>query len=365
MESVGLIGIDRLRLIPKKYWKTHEFCFFLHDCLVQLLVEYEASGAHNVVSDAFREATAAQEQKLRNLDLLEFLKEEGLVDLYHHHIVSHLVVALTADMLHFLFEALTCFEKRKFSVGFSVLRKPLKEHLLYLAWILADEKGFVSRFSENGYQTLKLGAILPEQRVELYERAIEKLPIGDAFDAALIAEVIYSKQHDYGFEPTWQRATHLVTSMGQLLKTERYSLNFIFDDPRENHYYEFLYSKLPYILTFMSQITLEGFNRISELNSLTFSHLLIVVMGCYEALFLKGSKQHVANMIRKDLKKFLKCIHCSAPLKLTKKNAPNLYMSEQLRCTQCGLLSDMPLYWILSFANFKIAGRDSPAKARE
>jgi hypothetical protein len=198
-------------------------------------------------------------------------------------------------MLHFIFEALTCFEKRKFSVGFAVLRKPLKEHLLYLAWILADENDFVSRFSEKNYETLRLGAVSPEQRIEIYKRAIQKLPIGDAFDANLLSDVIYSKQHDYGFEPTWQRATHLVTSMGKLLRTEDYSLNFVFDDPGDDHYYEFLYSRLPYVLTFISQITLEAFNRIHELNARTFSHLVIVVMGCYEALFLKGSKQHTVT----------------------------------------------------------------------
>ena len=147
--SIGIVDADRLGLIPKRYWKAHEFCFFLHDRLVELLVEYEVSGVHNILVDAFKEAITGHEKEFEDIDILEFMKKHDMVKPYKHHLVSHLVLGLTADMLHFLYEALRCFEKRKFSVGFATLRKPLKEHLLFLAWLLADQEDFLTRFEGN------------------------------------------------------------------------------------------------------------------------------------------------------------------------------------------------------------------------
>src|SRR5262245_50305546 len=69
MDSVGLIDLERLRWIPRKHWKAHEFCFFLHDSLARLLVEYEASDAHNAVVNAFRQAVAGREQEFQDFDL--------------------------------------------------------------------------------------------------------------------------------------------------------------------------------------------------------------------------------------------------------------------------------------------------------
>ena len=62
MISLGILDESRLELLPHKYWASHEFCFFLHDKLVQLLQEYEASGVHNTVRDAFRISIKGKEK---------------------------------------------------------------------------------------------------------------------------------------------------------------------------------------------------------------------------------------------------------------------------------------------------------------
>lgn len=131
MSSIGILDPERLVLLPPKHWRAHEFCFHLHDQMVELLVQYEASGAHKWVTDAFEKALADSNAKDVDIDLFQFMKQHGLLRHYKHHIVSHLTLGLTSDMLHFLYEALTCFEKRKFAVGFALLRKPLKENLLF------------------------------------------------------------------------------------------------------------------------------------------------------------------------------------------------------------------------------------------
>lgn len=352
IKTIGVLDETRLALIPSKYWKAHELCFFLHDSLARLLIEYESSGAHNWVTEAFQKVLTEQGVENGELDMLSFLKKHNIIEPYKHHLISHLVLALTSDMLHFLYEALSCFENRKFSVAYSLLRKPLKENLLFLSWILGDEDDFLERFSANNYQTLN--GIGKERQIEIFAAAIKKLATKEAFDAPLVREIIYSKNISSGLEPIWQRATHLITSHGELLKTEDYGINFIFDDNTDDYYFDILYSKLPYLMIFVTQMTLECFGLIQKINEKTYSHLVITTMGCYEALFLKSKAQPIARMLNKNLKTFLKCIHCEAPLHINRDNAPTLYLTEQMQCKNCGLISQVPLYWLFAVAKVTI-----------
>lgn len=348
-KTLGIIDEERLMLLPDNYSDAHEFCFYLHDKLVSMLVEYDSHRIQDTVLDAFHEAINGNEDKFEGLDLLQYMKENDLVDPYKHHIVSHTVLALTSDMLHFIYESLRCFEKRKFSVAFSLLRKPLKEHLFFLSWILADEDDFISRFESDNH--ISFNGVSKETRIEIIGKAIKKLHLEDAFDAETIWNYVYSKKHSNGFEPTWQRATHLTTSHGELLKTENYSLNFIFEDTSDDYYYEFLRMQLPYIFLYISQVTLESFNRLHPTNEKTISHHILTMMGCYEALFLDGRSLNVSRMLQKQLGEFLSCIHCNSKLKIKKNNAAELYLHESFICESCGLRSELPLYWLLAKAN--------------
>lgn len=354
MRTLGIIDEDRLMLLPDKYRVAHEFCFYLHDKLAQMLVEYNLNRVQDTVADAFEKVIveAGQEDKFEGVDLLEYMKENELIEPYRHHLVSHTIMALTSDMLHFIYEALTCLEKRKFSVAFSLLRKPLKEHLFFLSWILADEDDFISRFESNNH--ISFNGVTKEKRIEIIDKAIKKLHVDEAFDAETIWSIVYSKKHENGFEPTWQKATHLTTSQGELLKTENYSLNFIFEDTFDDYYYEFLESKLPYIFLYITQVTLESFNRIQSTNEKTISHLILTMMGCYEALFLDGRSLTISRMLQKQLGDFLNCIHCESKLKIKKANAAELYLHEAFTCESCGLRSELPLYWLLAKAKMTL-----------
>ncbi len=120
MQTLGILEEKRLKFIPSQYWQKHEFCFFLHDRLVQLLIEYENSGVKDEVSNAFNEVAIKNNLNLEETDILEFMKNHKLIEPYKQHIRGHVTLALTSDLLHFLYEALNCFEKKKiFSCFFS------------------------------------------------------------------------------------------------------------------------------------------------------------------------------------------------------------------------------------------------------
>lgn len=351
-KAIGIISDERLLYIHPKYHAAHEFCFYIHDQLLQLLQQYEDSNTHNLVPEVLRSELEKYDTDHLEIDLLEFLNVPGLEEPYRHFIISHTVLGLTADLLHFLYEALTCFEKGKYSVAFSLLRKPLKEHLFYLAWIAADEKDFVSRLENEpskGFENIS-----KETRYRVLGEAIKSLKLEDAFEVETLWNMVYSKNHSAGFEPTWQQATHLVTSRGELLRTPDYSLNFIFNLPFEKEYQDLAYSNLPYLLIFVMQVALVCFNKIHVLNDNTVDHLNITTMGCYEALFLKHNEQSITNSLRKNLAPFLQCLYCKAPLKIYKQDAPKFYLLEEITCKTCGVTSTFPLYWLLAYANASV-----------
>ena len=358
IQSLGILSEERLELLPPEYRPVHEFCFFLHDKVRELLIEYDSHGVQDIVVETFHKIIVelGRESEFQNVELLAYMKEHGLVEPYKRHIISHVVLALTADMLHFLYEALSCFEKRKFSVAFSLLRKPLKEHLFFLSWILADEDDFISRFESNNYISFRVTS--KEQRLSIIKKAISKLYVKEAFSENNIWNYVYSKDCENGFEATWQRATHLTTCQGELLKTEDYSFNFIFENVFDNFYYVFLREKLPYLFVYLSQIVLASFNQIHSVNEKTVNHLILITMGCYEALFLDGRSMSISRMLQKTIGDMLSCIHCGAPFRIKKKTAPMFYLHEKFQCEKCGLMSEFPLYWLLAKSGMEFVNKD-------
>lgn len=352
MKTIGYIEEERLQFIPQNLWLSHEFCFYLHDQIAHMLVEYDLNGVQDTVIETLLDVLNEGDHDIEELDVIDFLKGLDGDEPYRHYILSHVILGLTSDMLHFLHESLICFEKHKLSVAFSLLRKPLKEHLLFLCWILADEDDFIKRFEKDNYKTLSY--IDKEKQINILKKATEKVALDEMFDHELLYEIIYSKKAPNGFEPTWQKATHLVTCMGKLQKTEDFNINFIFENEVNGYYHDFLYSKLPYVLLFMTQVALECFNRVHPLHNKTVDHQILTTMGCYEALYLDGRKQPIARLFKNTLKDFLQCIHCGEDIKIKKKHAPLFYLSEQLYCEKCQMITEFPLYWLMSKTNLSI-----------
>jgi hypothetical protein len=352
-KSIGVIEESRLGLIPSKYWAAHEFCFYIHDQILAILIEYENKGAHRVIADAVNQALAEKNFQKEKFDLIDFLKDENLGKEYQHHLISHCVMGLTSDMLNFIFEALSCFEKRKFSVAFSLLRKPLKENLLFLSWILASPQEFVKSFEADTSKTLN--NLDKNKQLEIFEAAIKQLDVSDLFSSEVIWGLLFSKTNGNSFEVIWQRATHLITTYGEHLKTEPYEINFVFEHPLNDELYDSLYSFLPHIMLYVLNVCLKCFNQISGINENTYAHLLMTITGCSEVIIPgSDSKLIMGKYISDTLGNFLKCSHCKQPLRINRSNALKLYIHEIILCKKCGLDSQIPLYWLFAQANLSI-----------
>ena len=325
--------------------------------MVALLVEYDSAGVHNWVSQGVAKA-AAEQGAVGETDVLELLKNAGFDAASKHLLLGHLILALTSDLLHFLFEALCCLEKRKFAVALSLLRKPFKENMLFLAWLLGDPEDFLARFEKDNYSTLN--GLQPQRRQELLKLAGAQLATKDAFDGELIERMIFSKEMKNGFEPLWQKATHLITSQGVNLKTEDLNINFIFNDASSDHLYEAIYEKLPYLMLFLVQLSLRAFTEIIDINVVTTNHLVLASLGTYECL-VDLKPRSVSNSLTKALRPMLTCLHCSKPFRFDRLNTMSMFLTEQVLCKTCGLMNEVPLYWLLARSNVRVVPDGPPS----
>jgi|694.fasta_scaffold66490_4 hypothetical protein len=339
------------RCIPEHHRRSHEFCWYVYRHLAQMLIQHDEVGAHRVVSDAFRAIAKEQGQNPSEVDMLNFLQDNGFGKEYRFHLISNLALALTADMLRYLHEGLRALQECHFSIAFTLLRKPFKENLIFLAWLLGGEEDFLQNFSANNYKTLN--RIGEEDQLKILSDAIGCTVTPGYFDATLMREAVFSKQQEFGLEPLWQKATHLITSQGSLLRTPDYSINFIFEPADSEHYYNILYQWLPDLFLLTSQIVPECLMKSLHFNEVTYSHHLVTTIGYYEALGHAESGAGISQVLNTAFRSFLKCGRCGEQLLISNSNACRLYEIETIRCDQCGGDTQVPLFWLMSFGKMK------------
>lgn len=318
-------------------------CYFLHDECVRVLKEYEVAKAPVVTLKFKSRAEADAFQKLAQQDSITALQGIGR----HRHarkvILNQITMAMTSDCLHHIFEALRCFEKRKVIVGFNLLRKPLKDSLVYLSWMLADEEDFYANFSE-GDPTRLSPKIIGNRRKEIFKSAIVKADLGNVIEANTLNEVLFDKTSSESFEPLFQHAVHLITIQNAELRTSPLNFNFIFKNMNDEDVYPGIYRWLPYILLYLSHVIMALFERIRPMDK--GSRCAFQSRSLYGfALACDLNTEQCLGDLREIMGKLLKCGHCGHPLKVTRRNGARLMMTESFRCTSCQRINPFPFAW--------------------
>lgn len=343
MTSIGLIPRNRLRLLPKEVRLSHEYCFFLHDECAHALVEYERAGAHRVKVHFDGQLTADQFNEIAGDDPIRALRDTGFSEDARRIILNTITMAMTSDCLHHIYEALRCFEKRKFIVAFNLLRKPLKDSLLYLSWILGDEDGFYAAFTLGNPEELSYTKLGPA-RTEIFEKAIAKTDVSELIDAHFLSELLYDRSSGVGFEMFFQHAIHLITRRYPELKTTPENFNFIFKDPASNDVYRWVYLRLPYVLLFLAHVIVRLFDKMRAMDIAARNGFMArTILGYQLALDFKA-REAVGRL--QPLSEQYECDSCKAKLKLTQHNAAKIVMAQSFRCTKCGRNNGLPFAWL-------------------
>lgn len=346
MTTAGRLPRAHLRGLPKPVRLAHEYCFFLHDETLRMLVEYEGARAHFVRHDfADAEQAQAYARLAETLHPIDAMRRLGLEAQARRVVLNQVVMAMTSDVLHHLYEGLRCLEKRKSIVALNLLRKPLIDNLLYLSWMCGDEDAFYEAFTNGGPQALQ-PKVLGNHRQDILAKAMAATEIAGLIDPAYVHETIFDAKNPYGLYRLFQHAVHLVTFDRLELRTEPENFNLIFKSPSDDDLYHAVYEQLPTLILFLAHVLSTLFDRMRPMDK--GARTAFMVRSAQGYWLTQGGQ--AAEQSRSDLTKMLtanfRCGDCDTPLKMTDHNMARIILAETCRCTTCGTVSGFPVSWI-------------------
>jgi hypothetical protein len=235
--------------LPKKYHKSHDYCQFILTQIEELIVD--------------KKFNKLREQKLKmnpqHLALLktyegtimDFLEENGLIDELNHITQCNMLNALIMESCYFLQEAFSCSLKMRFTVSFTLFRKPFFEILIiYMRLLFEDD--FISKFNnENNFNPLTLSKTDKENYLRRLNEALLNL-----YNTDELFDYLFNKSDGNNLYNIGNNAIHLHTSRNPVINTEKQNLNFIFSTIEDKEaQWEYIYDVLPMLLNFFADVT--------------------------------------------------------------------------------------------------------------
>ena len=138
--------------LPKEYWSKQNYCWYMHDIIISIF--------HNCMENDLLSTEVIFKNEL---DAKEFEKADEVIDwLYEHNyedeankiVGKRLFHTILADMFNFIYESLNTIEKGKITVSLALLRKPFRDNLLYLEWLLGNPNEIIKGKLEYSRDTI-------------------------------------------------------------------------------------------------------------------------------------------------------------------------------------------------------------------
>lgn len=335
--SIGFLNEARMSAIHPEYRRRHEYLIYLFQQIQDLVLNTQrrADRSFSVKIDETidRDDFAADPLKYAASNLEQ---SKG-------PILRDISLALMADFLAFSHTSFSAFERRLFTPGYANLRKPLQENLMLLIWICGDPVDFLDKFCKNPSEYFQ--AI--EQDKDFRKSIVQKADDNGApslFDHDLVEQLIYDKHSASGLAAPMHKAVHLWTQRGAI-RTEEMNLNWIFKDPREDDVYQSGYTAIATVYMHAYSVIYEVCSRTAPTNRNLKAWLDLVLISCYEAIFLSRYPD-LFKLFADRMRKSLVCMHCGEAFEFDLQNIPQFLMMEQIECASCGEFQNFPLYWM-------------------
>lgn len=268
--------------LPDKFTFKHHFTFFLHDILAKIVKTGEEKGVfyHSVNLKDIDEAEKLK--KIPDADILDYLNQYGYEADADEIIKKQIFDAILSDFLHYVYTALDTSEKAKLSVSFALLRKPFKDNLFILEWLLADPHDFLRKFKSNNSNTeIAIDKISPERKKSIISTSISKIKY-PFLPGDYLYEIRYDKTKLYGLESMWNKANHLITSCKNY-STEDMNLNFVFSQENDKiNQWESFYTLLPGLLMHTIFVSDAIYRTFSDDTSIVNIDLIVRILYGFE-----------------------------------------------------------------------------------
>jgi hypothetical protein len=322
-------------LLPHRYRFAHDYSIFLYDLIVAKL----KAGIDARIFDVRFSLTKRQRRQMSGLEgeqLYTWLEQNygwGLTAEMDYKLVMR---GLLTDLTSFVLEGLRASAKGKTTVAYVLFRKPFRDNLFYLEWLLADAEGFLVAFKTKGPEAIDVGKLTPEFRGNVIARAVE-LCDESAMKADFLYDLRYNRRADYGLAAHWDQAAHLITTWTHG-RTDPQNFNFIFSgmDQIETQWAQ-LYRLLPILLYHAARVTdalIETIGTADEDYDLMTAFRRDVGFAVW-ADSVNLAKNSSAQMMAVLNSETLGCPSCGERLRFHKRNAKAFAVRGTLRCSAC------------------------------
>jgi len=352
-EAAGLTPSDVAAILdsePARFSSELAEAWQICDSLLNQIHQALSEGAEARIFDTsvkFRSTEHAQ--AFVNLDGtagFEWLKQNGYGTEVVLIVFKQVCRALASDLVEFATQALNCTIRGPLTVAIALLRKPLKEDLFFLEWLLADTDDFLQRFFGGDIERFKLERLSSQRKIEIIRGAMTASTLGEWIPAEYIYRFRFDKMTDIGFERLWQKANHLVTTLDPL-RTERENFNFVFsnDEDRKAQWAAF-YGLAPILFFHVVQVfeaLLARFSTrkdsakdFSPIRTLAGMLLWMRSKGCI--LDLTPAKRYFARIVTGFIRQH-RCPKCGAVISWREENMRRLFENASVRCLSCNVIT--------------------------
>ena len=256
-------------LLPTKYRKRHQLMLYLYDILVDILVKADK---YQLSSLSFRFTNEINDE----IDLFDELDRQKDLDISEYVYIPHIFFSILRDLNYYLFESLSCIERGKVTVAFSLARKPFQDNLFYLSWILVKPHDFLEKIQYGELREYDVSDLKGKKEfvIDLILKAKESIQYENGFldfsrellDPELLYDIIYNRKVENSLTSVFDQSIHLVTK-NKNYPTEKQNLNFIFsDDKIWDDFWHLFYEKTPYILIYLVEVAIAIFEKYFDID---------------------------------------------------------------------------------------------------
>ncbi|HEX2788344.1 MAG TPA: hypothetical protein VHP32_10585 [Ignavibacteria bacterium] len=328
-------------IIPSKLRFSHDYCLFLLKHILHVQDSLIANKIYHtkILKKDLKEEDREEFDKVLKNKNFDWLIEKGYTKIHFEIIYKALIQRLIDDLIIFIREALFNSIKGDLVITFTLLRKPLKENLLILEWLLVNPKECHKLFYSDVSKISPLKT-KDEKKKFLIKEALQKID-NLLLNDELIFNIRYNKDAYYTFHVLWNHSIHLITTF-EGTKTQNTNINYIFSTNKDiQNQWKGLYFLLPYLLYYISEIQngLFGLKEILKENDYFAKEegkkvLGFIVWGI-ENKFWDKKIVNLNVLSQKDKIKDIECPKCSYIFSLDVKKIKQLVIDDFIRCNRC------------------------------
>lgn len=243
-------------LLPKEYIKRHELLCYYNDLIVDMLYKADKHHLSSVSIELKDENDLPKDEE----EMLGWMFQHGYAKEGYRITKAHIFFSLLRDFILYMHESFNCSERGKVTVAFTISRKPMKDDLFYLCWLLADSEELIDCLLNKDISTYDVTKLSELKKRDILNKACRLVNKKEYED--VLYDLIYKRNCDYGLSSVWDQSIHLVTE-NKHYQTTKGNLNFVFaTNDIWNDYWQLYYEKLPYIMNIVIEVATQIFEEI-------------------------------------------------------------------------------------------------------